>query len=108
MPTIQEVDVDALAAALDAGAGVVDVRRVDEYEAGHVPGAALITLQELPARLAELPDARPLYVVCRTGARSKVAAEFLAEQGIEAVNVAGGTVAWVESGRSIVTGSTPS
>jgi rhodanese-related sulfurtransferase len=37
-----------------------------------------------------------------------VAAEFLSEQGVDAVNVAGGTKAWVESGRAAVEGADPS
>ena len=41
----------------------------------------------------------------RTGARSLRACEFVADQGVEAVNVAGGTLAWIRSGRDYVTGA---
>jgi rhodanese-related sulfurtransferase len=44
-------------------------------------------------------------VICKTGARSMRACEFLATQGIDAVNVAGGTLAWIRSGRDYVSGT---
>src|SRR5690606_2666815 len=65
---IREVDVAGLAAARAAGAPVLDVRQPDEYEAGHVPGALLIPLDQLPARLAEVPPAEGgpgLHVICK-------------------------------------------
>ena len=43
-----------------------------------------------------------VYVVCRSGARSMRACEFLAQQGITAINVAGGTLDWVAGGRAVV------
>lgn len=104
-----EVDIEELARVRDAGAiALIDVRRPDEYEEFHVPGAVLIPLNELPDRVAELPEVSPLYIICRTGARSAIAAEFLAEQKIEAINVAGGTLAWMKAGNDVVTGSDPS
>ncbi len=69
--------------------------------------AQLIPLQELPERLGEMPEGSDLYVICRTGSRSYVASEFLIEHGIAAVNVAGGTMAWLESGREVVVGDQP-
>jgi rhodanese-related sulfurtransferase len=104
-----EIDVDELVRLRAAGdVALVDVRRPDEYEEGHVSGAQLIPLDELPDRVAELPDESPLYIICRSGSRSAVAADFLAEQQIEAVNIAGGTLAWVRAGNEVVTGSRPS
>ena len=46
----------------------------------------------------------PVYVICKTGPRSLRACEFLAAQ-VEAVNVAGGTLAWIRSGRDYVSGN---
>ena len=103
-----EIDVAELARLRAAGeVALVDVRRPDEYEEGHVSGAQLIPLDELPDRVAELPGVTPLYLICRSGSRSAVAADFLAEQQIEAVNVAGGTLAWMREGNDVVTGSNP-
>lgn len=102
---VPEVDVDTFADALAAGAPVVDVREPYEYVAGHVPGAQLISIGELGARLGEVPTDGTVYVICASGHRSRSAAEALRQQaGIDAVNVAGGTGAWAQSGREIVTG----
>jgi rhodanese-related sulfurtransferase len=104
-----EIDIDELARVRDSSEiALIDVRRPDEYEEFHVPGAVLIPLDELPDRVAELPAVTPLYIICRTGHRSAIAADFLAEQQIEAVNVAGGTVAWAKAGNDIVSGVAPS
>jgi rhodanese-related sulfurtransferase len=101
---VPEISVDELATRLDAGAFLLDVRQPDEYKAGHVPGACLIPLAEVPERLGEIPTGGELLVICRSGARSMAAAEFLEQQQIPAANVAGGTLAWIESGREVVTG----
>jgi rhodanese-related sulfurtransferase len=83
------------------------VRNPDEYEHAHVPGARLIPLHELPDRIGEVPAAAEVLVICRTGSRSAIAAEFLAQHGVAAVNVAGGTLEWVHSGRQAPGGSEP-
>ncbi|MGQ0744163.1 MAG: rhodanese-like domain-containing protein [Acidimicrobiales bacterium] len=93
-----EVDVDHLAAAVAAGAAVVDVRNPDEFETGHVPGALLIPLGELVERVEEVPAAPAVYVICHLGGRSLKATEFLRAQGQLAWSVAGGTEAWVKAG----------
>ena len=100
---IEEIDVDALDALMTDGAGdleLVDVREPGEFAQAHVPGARLVPLGTLQGALGELPRDRRLYVVCAVGARSAAAAEFLVSQGLDAVNVAGGTRAWVASGRA--------
>ncbi|HEX9530075.1 MAG TPA: rhodanese-like domain-containing protein [Acidimicrobiales bacterium] len=96
-----EVSVDALAVALEGGAPLVDVREVEEYLAGRVPGARLVPLSELEARAREIPEDTRVYLICRTGARSLAAATALNRAGWDTVSVAGGTMAWVESGRPI-------
>ena len=111
-PTVPEIGVDELADRL-GGVTVIDVRQPDEYRLGHVPAARLIPLAEMPDHVDELAGlATPgtddrVYLVCRTGARSAVAGEFLVEQGVAAVNVAGGMVAWVGAGHEVVTGDQP-
>ena len=101
---VPQITVDDLAAAVEQRQVVVDVRMPDEYEEGHVPGALLIPLPELPSRVGEIPNGDPVHVICRSGARSQKAAEHLAGLGRSVVNVAGGTLAWIESGRPIVSG----
>lgn len=104
---ITEIDVDELETILATGAELFDVRMPDEYESAHVPGAKLVPLPALPERLGDFPDDAPVYVICQSGGRSMKACEFLESQGYKAINVAGGTMAWAESGRTIESGSTP-
>jgi rhodanese-related sulfurtransferase len=104
---IPQIDVATLSEAHAAGATVLDVRNPDEYEAGHVPGAILIPLPELAARVGEVPAAEPLYVICAMGGRSQKAAEHLAAQGRTVANVAGGTKAWIEAGYGTTGGDRP-
>lgn len=102
-----EIDVDELASRLDSGVVVIDVRETDEYVEGHVPGARLVPLSELQDRVADVPTDVPVLVICKSGGRSARACEFLAPQGRDVTNVAGGTMAWIDSGRPVVTGSEP-
>jgi len=100
---VNEVDVEQFAAAHASNAAVIDVREAYEFDAGHVPGATLVPLGDLGARISELPAARPLYVICARGNRSLVAANALTRAGVEAYSVAGGMAAWVRGGRDVVT-----
>ncbi len=102
-----EVDIDAFAAGRAAGVPVVDVRQPEEYEAFHVPGAKLIPLADVVARLGEIPTEGPVYVICQSGQRSLRAAEFYRSRGVEAYSVAGGTKAWMEAGREGARGPLP-
>lgn len=95
---IQECSVTELKAAIASGATVIDVREVGEYQGGHVPEAINIPLSVLPARIAEAPPADVLYLTCRSGARSADAARQFTAAGRQAINVAGGTLAWVDAG----------
>ena len=92
---VPEVDVDDLQRMLAEGATLLDVREPDEVDEVRVPGGIRIPLQLVPERLDEIPLSGTLYVICAVGGRSKAAAEFLRENGIDAVNVTGGTNAWV-------------
>ena len=102
-----EISVEELAAArADGSVPLFDVRQPEEYEAVHVPGARLIPLRELPERDDEVPAGEPLFSICSTGVRSARAAEHLRRLGVDAVNVAGGTKAWVEAGYPTESGPT--
>ncbi len=99
-----EVNVDTLAADLEAGkvAKLVDVRTPGEFASGHVPGAVNIPLDQIGTRVSELDAYKGggLYLVCKSGGRSGAAAGLLAQRGFEPINVSGGTMAWVSSGRA--------
>lgn len=99
-----EIDPDGFAAAHAAGACVIDVREVEEYVAGHVPGARLAPLFQLASLVPQLPVSEPIYVICASGNRSKAAAGLLRRAGLEAYSVAGGTTAWARAGRPLVPG----
>jgi rhodanese-related sulfurtransferase len=104
---VPQIDIAAAAQVHASGARFVDVRQPEEYVEGHVPGAMLIPLAEVPDRLAEVPTGVPVYVVCRSGARSDRAAQVLLAAGVDARNVAGGTLAWIEAGHRVVAGDEP-
>jgi rhodanese-related sulfurtransferase len=82
------------AADVPADAFLLDVREPGEWDAGHVPGALHIPLQELGVRHPEIERDRPVYVICRTGARSDYAARALAQAGWDARNVSDGMMGW--------------
>lgn len=101
-PPIEEADVADTAAALDAGAVLVDVREHFEWRAGHARGAVHLPMMEVPARLDELPRDAPIYLICATGNRSGRVAEYLGQNGFaRPINVRGGTVAWRRAGLPI-------
>jgi len=104
---IPEVTVDELESALRSGSRLVDVREVNEYQAGHVPGAVLVPLATVPDAVDRFTADGRTFVICRSGARSYRACEFLVELGLDVANVEGGTLAWINSGRDTVTGDQP-
>ena len=75
---------------------ILDVREQDEYDAGHIPGAILIPYTQIEEKAAAmLPDkAQLILVYCRSGRRSKIAAEALAELGYTNIREFGGIVDW--------------
>ncbi|WP_040166348.1 rhodanese-like domain-containing protein [Microbacterium gorillae] len=82
------------------GLPLIDVREVDEFAAGHVPGAVNIPMSEITGRMDELP-AEPFDVICQAGGRSARVAEYLEAQGHDATNVDGGTGAWIAMGKPV-------
>jgi rhodanese-related sulfurtransferase len=104
---VREINVTELESVLRTGAPLVDVRETDEYLDGHVPGAVHVALGTVPDRVDAFLAEGTTYVICRSGARSMRACEFLAQQGLDVVNVAGGTLDWAAGGRPVVTGSSP-
>lgn len=87
---------------LEADALILDVRRADEFDAGHMPEAKNIAHTRLLTRLNELPKDRPIYVHCRTDNRSAYAVGLLQSRGFTAVMMHGGINAWQEAGGEVV------
>lgn len=82
---------------------VLDVREDDEFQAGHAPGAVHVPLDQVPARLADVPELDgPIPVICRAGGRSLRAAQWLESQGFEVVNVTGGMKSWAAAEKAVV------
>ncbi|MER6344873.1 rhodanese-like domain-containing protein [Streptomyces sp. NPDC001595] len=100
MPTVQVTD-------LKDDDFLLDVREDDEWRAGHAERALHIPISEFVARYGELTEAAPrdgrVHVICRSGGRSAQVTMYLAQQGIDAVNVDGGMQAWEAVGRPVVT-----
>ena len=94
------ISVVDLKTQLDAGEKplLLDVRTEREFTGalGHLGAAVLIPVQELEARIGELKShkAGTIMVYCRSGNRSKTAADILAKHGFRATNVVGGMKAW--------------
>jgi sulfur dioxygenase len=85
----------------EAKVQIVDVREPDEFAGplGHIHGARLIPLRDLPARATELATDRPIVAVCRSGARSAQAVVLLQKAGLRDVaNLAGGMLRWRAEG----------
>jgi sulfur-carrier protein adenylyltransferase/sulfurtransferase len=79
----------------DAPMLLVDVREPAEWDIVRIPGAVLIPKAELPSRLAELPQDRPVIAYCKTGIRSAESLALLKDAGFsDAKHVQGGVTAW--------------
>ena len=85
-------------ALMDSESGyiIIDARTQSEYDEGHIPGAILIPEYEIAGRAEkELPDKDQLILVyCRSGRRSKIAAEELVKLGYTNVKEFGGIIDW--------------
>jgi rhodanese-related sulfurtransferase len=96
-----ECDRSGAAAMIAAGARLIDVRTAYEFDAGRIPGAERIGLEELSERRDELSADVPILFYCRIGNRSLMAAEAFAEAGYEAASLSGGLEAWLKDGGEV-------
>lgn len=102
----QDIFTAELEPRLREGATLYDVREIDEYGQGHIPGAINIPLSDLPARVGEITA--PAVIVCLSGGRSAQAAAYLDAQGVTGVmNLSGGTLGWMREGREVKPGTQP-
>ncbi len=92
--TVSVIDAQELRELVDDGARLVDCRTAGEFERGHIPGAELVTPQEVTAAAQGWDPAEPVVIYCATGARSSVAAQQLASMGFEVYDYRAGLVAW--------------
>jgi rhodanese-related sulfurtransferase len=91
---------------IPANAFLLDVREPDEWNAGHAPEATHVPMGDIPAKYAADPEFfegdRPLVVVCHAGGRSARVVAWLQQQGVPAINLAGGMADWAAAGRPLV------
>ena len=88
----------------------VDVRRPDEYAEGHIRDALFIPVDDVLARIDELPQDKKLLFICALGVRSGLACEMAAAMGYASeklYNIEDGTGAWIEQGHPTSHGADP-
>ena len=73
---------------------ILDVREVDEFQAGHIEGALNAPLSTLDKEYEQLDSSKRYYVICQGGMRSERACQFLEAKGFDVVNVEGGMNQW--------------
>ena len=97
-----EISVSDAYAKYQGGAFVLDVRTQEEWNEFHAPNTTLIPLDQLPARLNEVPKDKEIVVVCRSGNRSQQGRDILLNAGFEQVtSMTGGLNEWRTSGYPI-------
>jgi rhodanese-related sulfurtransferase len=97
-----ELPAERLAEMLDGGdVELIDVRREHEWQAGHIPGARRVEVNDLPAEASSLDRQTPVVLYCRSGSRSELAADGLRAGGFDAHALAGGISAWAEEDRPL-------
>nr|WP_156812094.1 rhodanese-like domain-containing protein [Idiomarina xiamenensis] len=107
---VQQVSIEQLRAALADGQRLIDVREPAEFSSGHIADAVNMPRGVLEMQLAQHPDVAgyddalqrmakdPLYLICRSGGRSALAAESLQRMGFKQVySVSGGMSAWQQA-----------
>jgi rhodanese-related sulfurtransferase len=105
---IPTVSIDQVPDPLPDGLVILDVREPVEWAHAHIEGAVHIPMSLIPVRYAEIPEGQTL-VVCKVGGRSAQVTAWLQNQGVDAVNLAGGMLDWEAAGRPMVsdTGQPP-
>jgi rhodanese-related sulfurtransferase len=102
----KDIDVAEFANLANAGKGLLlDVRTPGEYGEGHLQGSTLLDFNSASFRdeIAKLDRNQPVYLYCRSGARSGRAADIMTDMGFKEVyNLEGGIMAWQRSGKPVV------
>lgn len=115
--SVNESNTAELQKAIEQGARIIDVREPAEFSQGHIREAVNMPRGVLEMQLNQHPDVagyddalervaqKPLYLICKTGGRSALAAESLGRMGFKNVySVDGGMTAWQEEKRPVVAG----
>lgn len=90
------ITVKSLKQLLEQNAEVqlIDVREIDEFEAGHIEEAKNIPLSELDQHISDFNTEDDYIIICRSGNRSGMACDYLQQFDIKTTNVQGGMIEW--------------
>ena len=103
---IESVTADEFENALyDGHVQLLDVRSADEYAQGHIANAENIDVQQpdfIDKAQAKLDYTNPVYVYCRSGKRSMLAAQKLVKAGYQVVKLRDGIVGWEDAGKPVL------
>ena len=105
LTAVQGVGPQEFSAAIESGATVVDVRTPEEFADGHIDGAINLDVNSpgFQQRVSELDSGGTYAVYCRSGNRSVVATQLMAEQGFTSMyDLSGGIIFWEDSGFPVV------
>ena len=84
---LTKIMVEEIKKYLDKGAIILDVRTNQEWDEGHTEGAQHIVLSDIPSEIEKIKSwTKPIIAVCRSGARSGQATQFLESRGIDIIN----------------------
>ena len=101
---MREIYVTELEETMRSGATLIDVREPREFHEGHVPGARNVPMAQLHDGLAGVDRDQPVLLICASGNRSGAMVDVARAAGYDAVNVDGGTSAWIRAGRPVEAG----
>ena len=102
---VVDIDVATARELINQGALLLDVREANEWAAGHAPEATHLPIAHIANAPTLIAADQQVLVICRSGNRSRVAAEALLSRGVSAVNLAGGMMAWTQRGESVIDSS---
>ena len=105
---VPEIEIDVLKHTIrKPEVSVFDVREKWEYQETRIPGVISVPMTSITDDVSQFEDAAtggPIYFVCGSGGRSSEVVQSLRNCGIDAINVAGGTKAWIKAGLPVETG----
>ena len=73
---------------------LLDCREAGEHQTAHIKGDTLIPMRLIPQKLVDIPKDQPVVVYCHAGVRSFDTANWLSQQGVNAVSLSGGIDRW--------------
>jgi rhodanese-related sulfurtransferase len=101
-PLVPTVSAAVALTMIDEGVALIDVREVNEWQAGHAPTAVHVPMNRIGGTAASFDKTRPIIFVCRSGRRSDAVTGAMVSAGYQALNLVGGMQAWQQAGGDVV------